>query len=110
MKTPKAIYKANEVIQHKGYYVSVAFNSTFGDDLKYIDETALVFNQRGKRRFWILKHDARGIYSGLSLLEAKRLFVREAKKGNQAFWSDYDSKKDKITPIIKSKKKQDTKL
>lgn len=82
----------NEVIKYKDFYVSVAFNSTYGDDMTLVDETALIFEQNGRRRFWILNHDVRDIYKDCkNLEEAKDVFRREYKKGNGAFWSDYET-------------------
>ena len=77
----------NTVYKHKGYYVSVAYKSTYHNDV-LIDETALVFKEKNRKRYWILKNDVHEIYDRLSLKDAKKVFAKEFIKGNSAFWSD----------------------
>ena len=90
----------NDVVKKDGFYISVAFKSTLGDGLEEIDETALVFTEDGRQRFWILKHDVRGIYDQAHTLEeAKAIFLREVAKGNEAFWSDYDPASDNLPTV-----------
>ena len=85
------MFKKKEAVDKpEGYRVSVAFNCTMDTDGSYIDETALVFDDKGKTRFWILKYDVRNIYDGKTLEEAKNIYREEVNKGNIAFWSDYD--------------------
>lgn len=83
----------NEIEYHKGYYVSVAYGSTFDDDGKRINETALVFEENGRNRYWILKHDVSDIYEGKTLEEAKDIY-RSRHENEACFWSDYDEEKD----------------
>lgn len=86
----------NTVYNHDGFYVSVAYNITYdnGDLSKLIDETALVFEENGRKRYWILKHDVHSIYEGLTLEQAKAVYRQEHIKGKAGFWTDYSHKEE----------------
>lgn len=89
-----------KTIEYKNYYISQINNSTYESNGKLIGETALVFTEKGKKRFWILKYDRTDDYKKISSLKkAKEFYAREHNKGQCAFWTD--AEQEEVDKILK---------